>query len=107
MVTYLGSLVQLWRGEGGTPQTNIAGVCGKCSQCMDHTGFAPAHSSVCFLGLHCSGCRVFCRALSKAGPGFFALPRSKLLGSGSRVCCKGTDSVEHVFCALPWSKQLR
>ena len=74
---------------------------------MDHTGFALAHSSMCFLGLHCSGCRVFCRALSKAGPGFFALPRSKLLGSGSRVCRKGTDSVERVFCALPWSKQLR
>ena len=83
VVTYLGSLVQLCCGEGGTLQTNIAGVCGKCSQCFrlwDHPGFAPAHSSVCFPGPHCSGCRVLCRTLSKAGPGFCALPRSKLLG---------------------------
>ena len=83
MVTYLGSLVQLCCGEGGTLQTNIAGMCGKCSQCFrlwDHPGFAPAHSSMCFPGPHCSGCRVLCRTLSKAGPGFCALPRSKLLG---------------------------
>ena len=79
MVSYLGSLVQLCCGEGGKMQTNIAGVCGECSQCMDHTGFAPAHSGLCFLGLHCSGCRVPCRALSKAGPGFCALSSSKTL----------------------------
>ena len=43
MVTYLGSRVQSCCGEGGTLQTNIAGLCGECLQCMDHTGFAPAH----------------------------------------------------------------
>ena len=92
MVTYLCSLVQLCFGEGGTLQTNITGVCGECSQCMDHTGFAQAHS-VFFLFLHCSGCRVLCRALSKAGPGFHALARSKPLGfrfsgtpQGHRLC---------------------
>ena len=69
----------LW--EGRTLQTNIIGMCGECSQCMDHTGFAPAHSSMCFPGLHCSGSRVLCRALSKAGPMFHALPRSKSLRS--------------------------
>ena len=42
MVTYLGSLVQLSYGEGGTLQTNIAGLFGECLQCMDHTGFAPS-----------------------------------------------------------------
>ena len=51
----------------------------ECLQCMDHTGFAPAHRGMCFLGLHCLGSRVLCRALSKAGPAFCALPRSKLL----------------------------
>ena len=76
MDTYLGSLVQLYCGEGGTLQTNITGVCGECSQCMDHTGFAPAHSGVCFPSLHCSGSAGI---LSKAGPAFYALPRSKLL----------------------------
>ena len=68
VVTYLGSLVQLCCGEGGTLQTNTTGVCGECSQWMDHTGFAPAHSSMSFLGLHCSGSRVLCRALFKVGP---------------------------------------
>ena len=46
MVTYSGSLVQLCYGEGGTLQTNITGMCGECSQFVDHPGFAPAHSSV-------------------------------------------------------------
>ena len=29
-------------------QTNITGVCGECSQCLGHTGFAPAHSVCAF-----------------------------------------------------------
>ena len=82
MVTYLGSLVQLCCGKGGTLQTDISGVCGECPQCMDHTGFAPAQGGVCFLGLHCSGPRLLCRVLSKAGPAFRALPRCKLLRFG-------------------------
>ena len=79
MVTYIGSRVQLCCRERGTMQTNITGMCGECLQCMDHTGFAPVHSSMCFPGLNCSGSRVLCRALSKAGPAFCALPRSKPL----------------------------
>ena len=51
MVTYLGSLVQLCYGEGGTLQTNITGMCGECSQCMDHTGFASAQSLVALASL--------------------------------------------------------
>ena len=35
-------------GEGGTLQTNNTGV---CSQCLSHTGPAPAHS-VCVLSAH-------------------------------------------------------
>ena len=76
MAPYLDSLVQLCCGEGGTLQTNITGMCGECSQCMDYTGFAPAHSGVCFPSLHCSGSAGI---LSKAGPAFYTLPRSKLL----------------------------
>ena len=37
MVTYLGLLVQLCCGEGGTLQTNIPVVYGECSQCLGHT----------------------------------------------------------------------
>ena len=68
VVTYLGSLVQLCCGEGGTLQTNITGVCGECSQYMDHTGFAPAQGSMRFPGLHCSGSRVLCRGTVQSRP---------------------------------------
>ena len=64
--------------EGGTLQTNTTGVCGECSQCMDHTGFAPAHGSVYFLGLHCSGSRLLCRGTVQSGPGLVSLPMCKL-----------------------------
>ena len=106
VVTYLHSLVQLCFGEGGTLQTNITGMCGECLQCMSHTGFAQAHG-LCFLVLHCSGCGVLCRTLSKAGPGFHALLRSNPLGFRFSGTPQGTDSVGHAFCALPRSEQLR
>ena len=48
---HLGSLVQLCCGEGGTLQTNTAGVCGECSQWMDHIMFATVQGSMCFPGL--------------------------------------------------------
>ena len=38
--------VVLW--EGGTLQTTITGVCGECSQCLSHTGFAPTHHVCAF-----------------------------------------------------------
>ena len=79
MVTYLGSLVQLYCGEGGTLQTNITGVCGECLQCLGHTGFAPAHG-VCAFPVYTAqapGCSA--GELSKSGPGLHALPRSKPL----------------------------
>ena len=69
MDTCLGSLVQLCCGKGGTLQTNTGCMCGKYLQYMDHTGFATAQGGMCFLVLHCLGCRVLCGALSKAGPG--------------------------------------
>ena len=48
VVTYLGSLVQLCCGEGGTLQTNITGMCGECSQCMDTLGL-PQLTTACAL----------------------------------------------------------
>ena len=63
-------------GEGGTMQTNNTGV---CLQCFGHTGFAPRSRCVCFPCLHCLGCRLLCQELSEAGPGLYALPRSKPL----------------------------
>ena len=79
MVIYLGSPVQLCHGEGGTLQTNITGVCGECSQCLGHTGFAPAHSMCAFpvYTAQVPGCSA--GELSKEGPGLRERPRSKLL----------------------------
>ena len=54
-------------------------MCGECSQCLGHTGFAPTHS-MCTFPVYCvqaPGCSA--GELSKAGPGLRALPRSKLL----------------------------
>ena len=77
MVTYLGSLVQLCCGEGGTLQTNITGLCGECLQCLIHTGFVSAQSTCGFLvyTAQAPGCSV--GELSKVGPGLRALPRSR------------------------------
>ena len=79
MDTFLGSLVQLCCGEGGTLQTNITGMCGECLQCMDHTGFAPTHGVCAFTvySAQAPGCSA--GELSKVGPGLHALPRSKSL----------------------------
>ena len=76
MVTYLGSLVQLCCGEGGTLQTNITGVCGECSQCLGHTGFAPAHSVCAFLVYTAQAPDCSAGELPKASPGLRTLPRS-------------------------------
>ena len=78
MAIYLGSLVQVCCVEGGTLQTNITGMWGECSQCLDHTGF-PTHSVCAFLvyTAQAPGCST--GELSKAAPGFCVLPRSKLL----------------------------
>ena len=79
MVSCLGSLVQSCCGEGGTLQTNITGVCGECSQCLGHTGSAPARGVCAFLvyTTQAPGCSA--GGLSKGGPGLRVCPRSKPL----------------------------
>ena len=62
---------------------------------------------MCFLCLHCLGSRLLCRELSEAGPGLYALPRSKPLRfrySGAPERCRLVLAC--VLC-LPRSKQLR
>ena len=79
MDTFLGSRIQSCCGEGGKLKTNITGVCGECSRCLGHTGFAPAHSVCAFpiYTVQALGCSA--GELSEAGPGLHAVPRSKLL----------------------------
>ena len=79
MVIYLGLLVQLCYGEGGTLQTNITGVCGECLQCLGQSEFAPAHGMCAFPVYTAQAPGRSVGELSKAGPGLCALPRSKLL----------------------------
>ena len=61
---------------GGTLQTNITGMCGECSQRRNHTRFAPAHGACAFLVYTAQAPGCTAGELSKAGPGFRALPRS-------------------------------
>ena len=54
----------------------ITGVCGECSQCLGHIGFASTHG-VCAFPVYTAqalGCSAV--ELSEAGPGLRALPRS-------------------------------
>ena len=97
MVTYLSSLFQLCCGEGGTLQTNIIGMCGDCLQCMDHTGFAPAHNGVHFPGQAPVALQANCPKWALHFVHFPGLTCSGS-GSGSWVLHKGTDSVGCILC---------
>ena len=101
---FLGSLVQSRCGERGTLQTNNTGV---CSQCLSHTGSAPAHSARS-LPAHTSQA-LGCSAGNHLRPalGCLHLPGLSRSGSGTRVFLRGADSVGPAFCALPRSEQLR
>ena len=125
MVTYLGSLVQSFCGEGGTLQTNITGVCGEWSQCLRHTVFAPAHDvcafPVCTLqALGCSaknclrwalGCMHF-PGLSRSGSGSWVLHKGVLCPSQVRAAqvtrCLVSALSPAGRCVLspPWSQPL-
>ena len=76
-------------------QTNNTGV---CSQCLSHTGPAPAHSA------HSSGSTLLLREPPEAGPRLPAPPQSKPLRFRAQVALRGTDSVGTEFCALPRSE---
>ena len=92
----------LWGGRNTA--NNITGMCGECSQCLGHTGFAPF--------MACVLSRSILLRLQVALQGLF--PKQALAcvhfsglshsGSGSQVLNKGTNSVGPVFCALPRSE---
>ena len=54
-------------------------MCGKCSQCLGHSGFAPAHGVCAFPVYNSQALDCFAGELSDAGPGLRVLPRSKQL----------------------------
>ena len=51
-------------GEGGARQTNITGMCGECSQCLDHTGSSLLTACV----LSQSSSSLLCRGTVQSGP---------------------------------------
>ena len=86
-------------------QTNITGMCGECSQCLGHTGFAPL--TACVLSQSTLLRLQVALPLSKAGLGCVPFPGLSHSGSDSQVLHKGADSDGPAFCALPRSEQLR
>ena len=48
-----------------------------CARSVSATLVCPISRHVCFPCLHCLGSRLLCWELSEAGPGLYALPRSK------------------------------
>ena len=104
MDTFVGLVVQSCCGEEGTLQTNNTGM---CSQCLSHTGPAPAQGT-CALPAHTAqalGCSTGNHP--RLALGCLHLPGLSCSGSGTQVVLRGTDSVGPAFCALPRSEQLR
>ena len=104
MVTYLGLLVQLCCGETGTLQTNITGVCGECSQCLGHTGFAPAHGKLqVALQGNCLkqalGCLHF-PSLSCSGSGFLGAPQRHRLSWACVLCRFQVQAAQVTWCLV-------
>ena len=101
---FLGSLVQSHCGEGGMLQTNNTGV---CSQCLSHTGPAPAHGA-CSLPAHTAQA-LGCSTGNHPWPalGCLHLPGPSHSGSGTWGVLRGTDLVGPAFHAIPRSEQLR
>ena len=85
-------------------QTNNTGV---RSQCLSHTGSAPAHGT-CSLPAHTAralGCSTGNNP--RLALGCMHLPVPSLSCSSTWVVLIGVDLVGSAFCALPRSEQLR
>ena len=85
-------------------QTNDTGV---RSQCLSHTGSAPAHGA-CSLPAHTAqalGCSAGNNP--RLALGCMHLPVLSHSGSDTQEVLRGADSVGPEFCALPRSEQLR
>ena len=95
---FLVSLVQSHCGEGGTRQTNNTGV---CSQCLSHTGPAPAHGA-CALPAHIAqALGSSARNHLRPALGSLHLPGLSHSGSGARVVLRGADFLGLRFVLFP------
>ena len=86
-------------------QTNNTGM---CSQCLSHTGPAPAHAhSTCALPTHTAQA-LSCSAGNppRLALGCMHLPGLSCSGSGTRVVLRGADSVGPRFVPFPGPSSL-
>ena len=94
--------VMLW---GGRNFANITGMCGECSQCLGHTGFATAHC-MCAFPVYTARLQVAlqgnCLKWALCCQYFPGLSQIQVLGYFTKA-----DSVQPAFSALPRSEQLR
>ena len=107
MVTYLGSLVQLCCGEGGTLQTISLACAGSACIVWTTLGLPPFMVPVLSLSTLLRLQVALQGNCLKRVLGCVHFPGRSCSGSGSRVLQKGTYLVGPAFCALPRSKQLR
>ena len=98
--------IALWGGKRTASKYHRC-VCGECSQCLGHMGFASPHSMCAFLVYTAQAPGCYAGDLSKAAPGLQALPRSKQLMFRFSDTPQSTDSAGPAFCALLRSEQLR
>ena len=85
-------------------QTNNIGM---CSQCLSHSGPAPAHGA-CTLPAHTAQA-LGCSTRKHWRPALGCMLHLGLShsGSGTQVVLRGADLIGPEFCALPRSEQLR
>ena len=93
-------------GETGTLKTNIAAVCGQCSQCVDHTGFAPTHGMYISWSTLLSLQAALQGNCPKQALDFFHFLGLSCSGLCSQVLHKGIDDWACVLCCSQ-VKQLR
>ena len=77
------------------------------TQCLSHTGFAPAHGVCAFRVYSAQALGCSARNCLRLALGCMHFPGLSRSGSGTWVLLKGTDSVGPEFFALPRSEQLR
>ena len=106
-VTYLGSLVQLCCGEGGTLQKISLACVGSAQSVWTTLGLSQGTAACAFpvYTAQAPGCSA--GHDPKQALSFIHFPGLSHSGSGSQVFHKGADLVGPAFCACPRSKQLR
>ena len=82
-------------------QTDITGVCGECSQCLGHTGFAPTHGVCAFPVYTAQALGCFARNCLRPALGCVHFPGLSHSGSGSWDSTKAQSWLGLPFVPFP------